>query len=239
VLAALAIPTLVHAMLASAAEPPRAWTLAPPLELATGVGVEDLRVPASLALAPAVLQLGDVDSSVAGAGAAPEPDEHAAKLRWWGQTLRVSTAASLVVTTALGTIAAINQPTAFGDGNCITGNPVFGLYGCDRGLSTLHGVSGVVSLTLYTANGALALAAPESRGTVSPGAKPYYRVLTWVHLGGILVQPILGIIAAQPQLIGKSTTVPTDPLPRDLRTAHIFIGYITTLAFLTTTALEW
>jgi hypothetical protein len=31
----------------------------------------------------------------------------------------------------------------------------------------------------------------------------------------------------------------TDPLPRNLRTAHLLIGYITTAAFLTTTALEW
>jgi hypothetical protein len=144
------------------------------------------------------------------------------------------------VTTALGTMTAIDQPTRFGDGRCITGHPLLGAdYGCNKGLSTLHGVSGVASATLYTANGVLRLARPESRGSVSEGAMPAYRLLSWVHLGGIVIQPLIGLIAAYPQVIGLSRTAPTDPFPRNLRTAHILVGYITTAAFLTTVALEW
>jgi hypothetical protein len=180
---------------------------------------------------------------VDGAGSGPTSslaldDAHTRKLQWWGSTLRWSTAASLVVTSTLGTMAAINQPTTFGDGRCITGDPVLGEYGCNRGLSTLHGSAAVLSVTLYTANAVLALSAPESRGTVAESAKPVYRALSWVHLGGIVVQPVLGLVAAFPQVIGKSQSVTTDQFPRNLRTVHLFIGYITTAAFLTTTILE-
>jgi hypothetical protein len=186
----------------------------------------------------ALLRADDGLQPPAGASEAHPDDGRARSLRWWGRTLRWSTAAALVATSTLGTLAAINQPTAFGDGRCITGNPVFGDYGCDRGLSTLHGSSGVLSVTLYTANAVLGLAAPESRGVVSASARPLHRALTWVHLGGIVVQPVLGLVAAFPQVIGKSRTGPTDRFPRDLRTAHVFLGYVTTAAFLTTVALE-
>jgi hypothetical protein len=136
-------------------------------------------------------------------------------------------------------MAALDQPTRFGDGRCLTGHPVLGEYGCDRGLSTLHGSAAVMSVILYTANGVLGLAAPESRGDVAPGARPVYRALTWVHLGGIVVQPILGLVSAFPQVVGRSRSAPTDMFPRNLRTAHVVIGYVTTAAFLSTVALEW
>lgn len=169
------------------------------------------------------------------AATGPRPEA----LRRWGQALRLSTAAALVATSTLGTMAAIDQPTRFGDGRCLTGHPVLGEYGCDRGLSTLHGSAAVLSAVLYTANAVLGLAAPDSRGDVAPGARPVDRALTWVHLGGIVVQPVIGLVAAFPQVVGRSRSAPTDMFPRNLRTAHVLIGYVTTAAFLTTVALEW
>ncbi len=181
----------------------------------------------------------DDGAQLAGADVARSTDDaRARRLRWWGRTLRWSTAVALVGTSTLGTIAAIDQPTAFGDGRCLTGRPVLGNYGCDRGLSTLHGASGVLSATLYTANGVLGLAAPESAGKVTASARPWHRALSYVHLGGIVVQPVIGLVSAFPQVIGKERTAPTDPFPRNLRTAHVFIGYVTTAAFLTTLVLE-
>src|SRR5512143_1463346 len=95
-----------------------------------------------------------LDHPGAASAAGQEPEEaRIARLRRWERVLKWSTAGSLVVTTTLGTFAAINQPTAFGDGRCQTGGPVLGTYGCDRGLSTLHGASAVLSATLYTADG--------------------------------------------------------------------------------------
>jgi hypothetical protein len=196
----------------------------------------DLRLepPADAAVVNRVLLDARADDAVS-ASAGPRPEA----LRRWGQALRLSTAGALVAASTLGTMAAINQPTRFGDGRCLTGGPVLGEYGCDRGLSTLHGSAGVLSAVLYTANGVLGLAAPESRGHVAPGARPVYRALTGIHLGGIIVQPILGLVAAFPQVIGRSRSVPTDTFPRNLRTAHVIIGYVTTAAFLTTVGLEW
>ncbi|HEU0051711.1 MAG TPA: hypothetical protein VFQ39_00995, partial [Longimicrobium sp.] len=121
------------------------------------------------------------------AGPAPESEAaRVARMRRWERALKWSTAGALVVTTTLGTIAAINQPTAFGDGRCRTGGPVLGTYGCDRGLSTLHGTSAVVSATLYTADGVLALSLPGPQGNVTPARRPWHRALTFVHLGGVV-----------------------------------------------------
>ncbi len=176
-------------------------------------------------------------------GGSPEPnppsDEvHLGRLRRWERALKWSTAGSLVVTSTLGTMAAVNQPTAFGDGRCQTGNPVLGTYGCDRGLSTLHGASGVLSATLYTANGVLALAIPGPVGNVSKRARPWHRALTYVHLGGIVLQPILGLVSAFPQVIGVHGAAPDDRFPRDTRTIHVGVGYLTAAAYLATLALE-
>lgn len=172
-------------------------------------------------------------------GAAPEPEEaRIARLRRWERALKWSTAGALVVTTTLGTFAAINQPTAFGDGRCRTGGPVLGTYGCDRGLSTLHGASAVLSATLYTADGVLALSLPGPQGKVTPAARRWHRALTFVHLGGVVVQPVLGLVSAFPQVIGVRGRAPSDPFPRNVRTAHVVLGYVTATAFLATLALE-
>jgi hypothetical protein len=234
--AAVALSTLLYAVLTPTPDGgPSPGADARGLELR--LDDRDAEAGPTLALAAALVA---PEEALGGTGpGAPRLDgARVPKLQWWGRTLRWSTAASLVVTSTLGTMAAINQPTAFGDGRCITGNPVLGDYGCNRGLSTLHGSSAVLSVTLYTANAVLGLAAPESRGYVAESVRPLHGVLTWVHLGGIVVQPVLGIVAAFPQVIGKSNTVPTDSFPKNLRTVHIFVGYVTTLAFLTTTALE-
>ena len=230
---AVALSTLLYAVLAAT---PEGGGMTPDLR------VPELRLDGAAAAGPTLVLasgLAGPGDPLQGSGDPARPDDaRVRKLRWWGRTLRWSTAAALVATSTLGTMAAINQPTAFGDGRCITGNPVLGDYGCNRGLSTLHGSSAVLSVTLYTANAVLGLAAPESRGTVAEPVRPLHRALSWVHLGGMIVQPIMGLVAAYPQVIGMSRSVPTDRFPKDLRTAHIFVGYVTTLAFLTTAALE-
>ena len=161
-----------------------------------------------------------------------------ARVRRWERALKWSTAGALVVTSTLGTLAAINQPTAFGDGRCLTGGPVLGTYGCDRGLSTLHGSSAILSATLYTADGVLALSLPGPQGNVREAARPWHRALTFVHLGGMVLQPALGLVSAFPQVIGVRGKAASDPFPRNLRTTHVVLGYVTTAAFLATLVLE-
>ena len=223
-------------LLAAEAAPSAAFASAPPVPALASV---ELRAAwaASSASGDLALQLAQPSASdpARGDGADARRD---ARLRQWERALKWSTAGALVATSTLGTLVAINQPTAFGDGRCQTGHPVLGTYGCDRGLSTLHGSSGVLSVTLYTANGVLALAMPGPVGNVSAAARPWHRALTYVHLGGIAVQPILGLVAAFPQVVGMSHSAPDDRFPRDLRTAHVGIGYVVTAAYLATLALE-
>jgi hypothetical protein len=219
--------------------------------LSASAGLDDVPVlhpPATLARAVKAANAGLATTQLVIAGIPPEGaaagvgvsagEARVESLRRWERALKWATAGSLVITSTLGTMAAINQPTAFGDGRCITGNPILGTYGCDRGLSTLHGASGVVSTILYTSNGVLALAIPGPIGHVTEAERPWHRGLTYVHLGGIVLQPILGLIAAFPQVVGQSHAAPTDSFPRDMRTAHVILGYVTTAAFLTTLALE-
>lgn len=204
------------------------------------VGILQLKLdaPRTIGTAPGDLAL---RTSRQGGSDEPEPPPPADRtngLRSWERALKWSTAGALVATSALGTMAAMNQPTAFGDGRCLTGDPVLGTYGCDRGLSTLHGISGVLSLTLYTADTALAFAIPGPEGNVSESERPWHRALTYVHLGGITLQPLLGLISAFPAVVGQSDATPTDPFPRNMRTAHVCLGYVTLAAFLATLALE-
>ncbi len=159
-------------------------------------------------------------------------------LREWERALKWTTAGALVLTSTLGTMAAVNQPTELGDGRCQTGAPLLGIYGCDRGLSTLHGMSGVASALLYTANVTLALSLRGPVGNLTPRERPWHRALTYVHLGGITTQPILGLLSAFPEVIGVRGTGPGDRFPRTARTIHVGLGYVTLAAYLATLALE-
>lgn len=207
--------------------------------------------PGELSLSPPDLRTGgarpaleQVERLAAPAGSDPAaesgeaPDVRLERFRRWERALKWSTGGALVLTSTLGVIAAMNQPTAFGDGRCAEGDPVLGTYGCDRGLSTLHGMSGILAVTLYTANGALALAIPGPVGNVSARERGWHRALTYVHLGGIVLQPILGIVSAFPQVVGVRDQLPSDPFPRNLRTIHVGLGVVTTAAYLATIALE-
>ncbi|MCI0569449.1 MAG: hypothetical protein L0Y66_01730 [Myxococcaceae bacterium] len=170
------------------------------------------------------------------ADASQQPDIE--RLQSIERTLKWSTAGSLLVTAGLGTVTALNVPTLLSPGRCATGNPILGTYGCDRGLSTLHGISGVLSLTLYTANNVLALSLPGPVGNVSDAERPWHRALTYTALVGIVVQPLLGLFASFPQVIG----IPPDTqaqFSRTTRSVHITVGYITVAAFIGTLVLEF
>lgn len=234
---ALAISAMLYAAVGGLSDSPApSRPVRPTLRLALDVATPARAPAGDLALVRASLPADE--GALIGTDASEPGESRQRALRTWERRLKWSTAGALVLTSTLGTLAAINQPTAFGDGRCQTGHPVFGDYGCNRGLSTLHGVSGVASATLYTANAALALGIRGPVGNVSPAARPWHRALTYVHLGGIVVQPLLGLIAAFPQVIGVNNTAPGDPFPRNVRTAHVTLGYLTAAAFLTTLALE-
>jgi hypothetical protein len=157
-------------------------------------------------------------------------DEHSVRIT--DQTLRVATTGSLLVTATLGTFVALNQPTLLSDGRCHTGDPVFGDYGC-HALSGLHGVFALLSIVLYTSTQAFEFAHSDwpSQNEHGPG----FKALSYIHLIGMAIQPIGGLLAVVPQIVGA----PKDGLfARVLRTLHIFLGYTILTTFAITTAIE-
>jgi hypothetical protein len=148
------------------------------------------------------------------------------------RALQLATSGSLIVTATLGTLVAINQPTLFGDGRCASGDPLLGRYGCS-GLSVLHGLSALLSTMLYTATVTLEIAEFDWPGRDRHGT--LYEVASYGHLVGMALQPIGGIIAAMPQVLGIE-----DPgFSRVLRTLHIGTGYAIVGTYLVTAAIEF
>lgn len=148
------------------------------------------------------------------------------------KALQLSTAGSLIVTSTLGTLIAINQPTLFSEGRCATGGPIFGEYGC-QGLSVMHGLFAMLSAVLYTATVTLEFAEFDWPGRDQHGTA--YEAASYVHLVGMALQPIGGIIAAVPQVIGLE---PDGSFSRILRSIHIVTGYAIVGTYLVTAAIE-
>jgi hypothetical protein len=148
------------------------------------------------------------------------------------RTLQIATASSLFVTATLGTIAAINQPTWFSEGRCATGSPIFGEYGCG-GFSTLHGISALLSIVLYTATTTLEFTAFDWPGRDRHGSG--YQALSYVHLVGMAIQPIGGLLAAVPQVVGLKRD---SGFSRALRSLHLMTGWLIVGSFAVTTSIE-
>jgi hypothetical protein len=156
------------------------------------------------------------------------------------RALKYGTAGALLVTGSLGVVALINQPTLLGDGKCLTGNPVLGDYGCNE-LGLLHAGSGVVTLGLYATDMGVTVGIPRAPG--SPLKGPYdhggaHRAFTGMHIAGMILQPILGLLAANPTLIGVDDPSGTGDYARTMRTAHVGVGLLTAGSYWTTLAIE-
>lgn len=172
-------------------------------------------------------------------GPADLPAPEVQRVRGLHRSLKVATAASLALTGALGIVVAFNRTTSLETGRCETGDPVFGNYGCGP-LSTVHGISAVTSIVLYTATatfefGVAGVPAPEK---IAPHAG-LHRALTYVHLAGIVLQPLLGILARYPDVIGIDDPGNQADFSKVTRTIHGGIGVATLAAYVTTLALEW
>jgi hypothetical protein len=148
------------------------------------------------------------------------------------KALQLATAGSLLVTGTLGTIAAINQPTWFSNGRCATGGPIFGEYGC-HGFSTLHGISALISIVLYTATTTLEIAAFDWPGRDRHGTA--YEAFSYVHLVGMALQPLGGLVAAVPEVFGLERNT---GFTRALRSIHLMTGYLIAGSFVATTVIE-
>lgn len=160
----------------------------------------------------------------------------------------IGTWSALLVTEVLGTISAINQDTWFGTGACASGRPddaVFGSYGCG-GLRSLHLTFAFITTGLYITSGVLALAAPDpERASASgDGAARRLRVhkaLSWVHATGMILMPLLGILASNPEIVmgsGADGASSRQDFSRAMRSVHEIVGYTTFAAFSTAAFFE-
>ncbi len=163
-----------------------------------------------------------------------EPPDIEQRWRPWQQRLELATAGTMALTAAGGMLVALNQPTLLFDGLCARGEPIFGQYGCD-GLNRLHGIGGAATGVLYTSEQVMDRVLPGSPGEPAPSTGA--RIVDGIHLGGMLLMPLMGFLAAEPQTIGIRP--PTDgTFPRTLRSVHASLGMITLGAYLTSLIID-
>jgi hypothetical protein len=166
--------------------------------------------------------------------------EHRASLLRAHRTLEYTTMGALALTAAGGVVAAINQPTLFGDGKCASGDPIFGDYGC-TGFSMVHGTLGVLTTVSYVATMTVALSVPDRRGGHGePGPFDYggfHRAATWVHVVGFAALPLLGLTGAHPEMLGIADE-DAENFSKTVRTVHASLGVVTAGAFTTTVLIE-
>jgi hypothetical protein len=167
-------------------------------------------------------------------GSGEEPDiellRQRARITRVHRILGISTFASLVVTEFLGTFLALNRPTVFGDGTgcrCELGLP-------PGALNPLHEISAFITVGLYAATGIFALSMPDpehaSAGNDRRGRTlRVHKALAWVHLTGMALQPILGVLSYDYGALGIHDNAHSD-FARDMRTVHIVVGYATLAA---------
>lgn len=148
--------------------------------------------------------------------------------------MQAVTAGLLGGTAVLGLTQLYNLPTSFGEGACARDSAIFGHYACvgghdmGRPLSLLHAGLGIATLVSYGATATLALAAPDrdvgQEDTVTD-------VLGVVHGVGIGLTSLLGIVGANPSLIGIRGESAQAEFSRHMRVVHWLVAMVTASAF--------
>jgi hypothetical protein len=143
---------------------------------------------------------------------------------------------TMIATEVLGTIQLINQDTWLGRGACASDPNSFG---CRQSslITGMHEGLAFTTVGLYLTAGVLAAGAPDpenaSEGDGSPERRlRLHKVLAWVHGGGMILLPILGILSHYPQIVGATSTESREDFARAMRSIHAIVGY-TTLTTLT------
>lgn len=147
--------------------------------------------------------------------------------------LGLATWAAMTATVVLGTIQYYNLYGFYDDigGNpCVRGEAIFGQGQCS-GRPWPHLAAAGVTTGLYLTTGSLAAMMPdpddlaEGPGEFSDNLR-MHKLLRWVHVGGMLAQTVLGIVVANPSLVGMDRANDYDTL-QHLATVHLATGYVT------------
>ncbi len=152
------------------------------------------------------------------------------------EVMQAVTMGLLGVTAVGGLVQLYNLPTSLGDGACDEGNAIFGEYACRGDLSLVHAVLGIASIAAYTATAALALTAPDLDAFRNEDGVT--DALGVVHGVGIGLTPAIGLLAANPSLIGLSGQTAED-FSRHMRVVHWLVGAVTLVAFATHMAVDY
>ena len=143
---------------------------------------------------------------------------------------------TMIATEVLGTIQLINQDTWLGRGACASDPNSFG---CRQSslITGLHQGFAFTTVGLYLTAGVLAAGAPDPENASEGDGGPerrlrLHKVLAWVHGGGMILLPILGILSHYPQIVGATSAESRDDFARAMRSVHAIVGY-TTLTTLT------
>jgi hypothetical protein len=145
----------------------------------------------------------------------------------------------MYLTTSLGIPLAANKETLFSDGLCKSGDPMMGRsFGC-HGLSIVHFIAAGSTLALYVASEILAtlmVQSPYATGdTRQDNARTAFR---WTNVALFSMQPVLGVLAAHPGLIG----IPPEArvmFSKVLRTLHFAVGVGLTTTYSVQAGLMW
>lgn len=268
-------PTPPPAATPAATPAPVAATPAPAAEQTAPAPAPAAAEPAPAAPAPAAPEAAPAADAAATPPAPEEEEVDIGQLRMRERITRVhrglgiATVASVGVTTILGTILTINQPTLLGRtemtadgtlyrGACETsvgtdamGNPIYGGVGCGV-LSPIHRVSSIISVGLYATTGGFALAMPDPEHVNQASDRRsvrlrIHKVAAWVHVTGMILQPLLGIFSVTPGLVGLDQQgsrtigewqVAQNNYAATLRTVHEFVGFTTFAALATAMVVE-
>ncbi len=149
---------------------------------------------------------------------------------------------SLLVTEVFGTIHLLNQASWFGDGACRTSPDRFGCGDTYNLVSGLHQTFAFTTAGLYTAAGVIAATAPDPDNAsvgndLAARTLRRHKTLAWVHAAGMVLMPILGVLSANPDLVGVSDEG-RDGFVRGMRSVHALVGYTTFAAFTAAGILE-
>jgi hypothetical protein len=188
-------------------------------------------------IAGSVLALAAVATSTpARAQLTPDELEEQDDLETTHSVLQKTGLGTLAVTGALGGVLAVNHETAFGDGRCNGGEPIFGQFGCG-GLKYVHFGFAATTLGLFVATEVVAEKMPISPyESTSQGKETAMRTLRWVNIGLFGVQPILGLLAANPGLVGADNP---RSFSKVLRTVHIVVGGTVATTYTVNAAMQW
>jgi len=145
----------------------------------------------------------------------------------------ISTWAAMTGTVILGSIQYYNLYGLFagrGDNPCVKGEAIFGQGQC-TGRAWPHLIAASTTTGLYLTTGTLALLMPDPDDlSVGPGefasTLRMHKRLRWVHLGGMILQGVLGVFVANPHLMGMDRANDYDTLQM-LATVHLASGLVT------------